>query len=64
MFDFLTESGAHANRPALVHAFMKKTQAKYEEDIRSMTELALSSMLSPSLRAIEPHDAISLTSCG
>lgn len=43
MFDFLVESSARANRPSLVHAFMKQTQLKYEEDMKLMNELAFSS---------------------
>ena len=40
MVDFLVESGQRANRPAIVNAMMRGTTAKYEQDIKTMAELA------------------------
>jgi cytochrome P450 / NADPH-cytochrome P450 reductase len=40
MVDFLTESSLRARRPGIVQAFMKGSQAKWEQDIKTMAELA------------------------
>ncbi len=40
MVDFLTESGRRANRPSIVNAMLRSTNAKYEQDIKTMIELA------------------------
>ncbi|KAI0694739.1 bifunctional P-450/NADPH-P450 reductase [Earliella scabrosa] len=39
MADFLIESGRRANRPSLVQAMMRGTNAKYQEDQRIMNDL-------------------------
>lgn len=40
MVDFLVECNLRANRPGLLTSVMVQTNAKYEEDIKTMTELA------------------------
>ncbi|KAI0070911.1 cytochrome P450 [Panus rudis PR-1116 ss-1] len=40
MGDFLIEANARANRPTLVTAVMRGTNAKYEQDIKTMADLA------------------------
>ncbi|KAH8103110.1 fatty acid hydroxylase [Cristinia sonorae] len=40
MVDFLIESGLRANRPAIVNAMMRGTTYKYEQDIKTMSDLA------------------------
>lgn len=44
MADFLKESGARSNRPTVVQALMPTATAKYEENIKYMTELGNQSM--------------------
>ena len=39
MADFLIESGRRAARPSLVQAVMSGTNAKYEEDMRTLNAL-------------------------
>ena len=39
MAGFLIESGRRANRPSLVQAMMRGTNAKYQEDQRIMNDL-------------------------
>ncbi|EIN10223.1 cytochrome P450 oxidoreductase OrdA-like protein [Punctularia strigosozonata HHB-11173 SS5] len=40
MSDFLGEAALRSRRPGIVQAFMKGSQAKWEQDIKAMTELA------------------------
>ena len=40
MVDFLIECNLRANRPGLLTSVMVSTTAKYEEDIKTMAELA------------------------
>ncbi|KAI0676431.1 fatty acid hydroxylase [Trametes maxima] len=39
MGDFLVECGRRANRPPLMNTFMRGSNAKYEQDMRTMNEL-------------------------
>lgn len=39
MTDFLKEASARASRPSLVQALMTRTNAKWDEDARFMTDL-------------------------
>lgn len=39
MADFLKESGARSNRPTVVQALMPGTTAKYNEDVKYMSDL-------------------------
>lgn len=41
MADFLVESGRRANRPPLMNTFMRGSNAKYEEDMKTMNTLVL-----------------------
>ncbi|PSR70599.1 hypothetical protein PHLCEN_2v13537, partial [Hermanssonia centrifuga] len=40
MVDFLIECNLRANRPTIVNSMMVGTTAKYEQDIKTMAELA------------------------
>lgn len=44
MADFLIESNMRANRPGLLTSVMVQTKAKYEEDIKTMTDFVDESM--------------------
>lgn len=40
MGDFLAEAGVRVNRPSVVQALMRGMNAKYEQDIKTMADLA------------------------
>ena len=40
MVDFLVECNLRANRPGILNSVMVNTAAKYEQDIKTMAELA------------------------
>ena len=48
MVDFLIECNLRANRPGLLTSIMMSTTAKYEQDIKTMAELADESQYSHS----------------
>lgn len=50
MTEFLLESGMRARRPGLMQAMMSGTNAKYEADIKTMSELVHESENSVSSR--------------
>lgn len=53
MTNFLVESGRRVNRPAIVNTMMMGATAKYEEDIKTMAELADESEKSRSMSSEE-----------
>jgi cytochrome P450 / NADPH-cytochrome P450 reductase len=40
MVDFLVECGLRAKRPGILNSIMVSTTAKYEQDTKTMTDLA------------------------
>ncbi|KAJ7164230.1 fatty acid hydroxylase [Mycena filopes] len=58
MGDFLAECGARANRPRVVQAVMRGTTAKYEADIKTMTDLANQIVAARKAHPIPKHDLL------
>ncbi|KAF7375722.1 Fatty acid hydroxylase [Mycena sanguinolenta] len=58
MADFLKESGKRANRPGVVQAMMRKTNAKYQADIKFMRELAESIVATRKANPVPKHDLL------
>ncbi|KAF8212812.1 hypothetical protein K438DRAFT_1566465 [Mycena galopus ATCC 62051] len=60
MSDFLKESGARFVRPRVVQAMMRRATAKYQADIKKMSDLAGRSALSLQHKAhpIPKHDLL------
>ncbi|KAJ6488891.1 fatty acid hydroxylase [Mycena sanguinolenta] len=60
MAAFLKESGQRANRPGVVQAMMRKTNAKYQADINFMRDLAESIVSTRKANPIPKHDLLDL----
>ncbi|KAJ7067224.1 fatty acid hydroxylase [Mycena amicta] len=58
MGDFLLESGNRANRPRIVQAVMRGTNAKYEADRKKMRDLADSIVANRRAHPIPKHDLL------
>ncbi|KAJ7708609.1 fatty acid hydroxylase [Mycena metata] len=58
MGDFLAECGLRANRPRVVQAVMRGTTAKYEADIKTMTDLANQIVASRKAHPVAKHDLL------
>ncbi|KAF8217433.1 fatty acid hydroxylase [Mycena galopus ATCC 62051] len=60
MGDFLAESGLRANRPRVVQAVMRSTNAKYEADIKGMKDLADRIVATRKAHPIEKKDLLNI----
>ncbi|KAI0823976.1 bifunctional P-450/NADPH-P450 reductase [Trametes gibbosa] len=64
MVDFLIESGKRANRPTIVQSLMTSTNAKYEEDQKTMGDLVNSILEDRRTHPTDKHDILSVMMTG